>query len=124
MKLLALAPWQIDALCGGKQERGENGLFEELLPHVVQARQAQGRLEQRLALLRHSEALRLDAAWYDGKLPEKLSDIALPLPVDPFTGKPFVYRREGPIAHLSGRPPRGEEKNPVYNIRYEVRIRK
>lgn len=124
MKLLALAPWQIDALCGEQRQRKEDGLFEDLLPHVVAARRAQARLEQRLALLRHLEALRLYAAEHDGKLPAKLSDIALPLPGDPFTGKPFVYRREGAIVQLCGRPPRGEEKDPVYNIRYEVRIRK
>jgi hypothetical protein len=53
-----------------------------------------------------------------------LSDIKVPLPADPFTGKPFAYKREGTIARLCGRPPRGEEKNPTYNIRYEISIRK
>jgi hypothetical protein len=123
MKLLALAPWQIDALGGDKRERGEDELFADLPPHVLKDRRAQGRLERRIALLRHVEALRLYAAAHDGKLPETLSDIAVPLPVDPFTGKPFVYKLEGAIAHLCGSP-RGEEKNPTYNIRYEVVIRK
>ncbi|HEY7311737.1 MAG TPA: hypothetical protein VH643_20410 [Gemmataceae bacterium] len=122
MKLLALAPWQIDALSGEEQKRG--GLFVDFLPHVIQARRAQARLEQRLALLRHVEALRLYAAGHDGKLPEKLSDVAVPLPADLFTGKPFDYKLEGTTAQLRGQPPRGEDKNPTYNIRYEVRIRK
>jgi hypothetical protein len=124
MKLLALAPWQIDALDGAKRERGEDELFADLPPHVLKDRRAQGRLEQRIALLRHVEALRLYAAAHDGKWPEKLADIAVPLPVDPFTGKPFVYKVEGAIAHLDGGSPRGEEKNPTYNIGYEVVIRK
>ena len=124
MKLLALAPWQIDGLDGEEQKRGGDSLFADFLPHVIQARRAQARLEQRLALLRHVEALRLFAAEHDGKLPEKLSDVAVPLPADPFTGKPFDYKLEGTTAQLRGRPPRGEDKNPAYNIHYEVRIRK
>jgi hypothetical protein len=87
-------------------------------------RRAQGRLEQRIALLRHVEALRLYAAEHDGKLPEKLSDIEVPLPVDPFTGKPFAYKVEGGTAHVRGSPPRGEEKIPAYNVHYEITLRK
>jgi hypothetical protein len=124
MKLLALSPWQIDALDSEKQPRGGDALFADFLPHVLQARRAQARLEQRLALLRHVEALRLYAAGHDGKVPEKLSDIAVPLPADPFTGKPFGYKLEGTTAQLRGHPPRGEESNPVYNVRYDVSIRK
>ena len=124
MKLLALAPWQIDALDGKERPRDEGGLFADFLPHVIPARREQARLEQRLALLRHIEALRLHAGEHDGKLPEKLTDIKVPLPVDPFTGKSFDSKLEGTIAHLRGSPPRGEEKNPAYNIRYEVSIRK
>ena len=31
------------------------------------------------------------AASHASKLPEKLSDAGVPLPADPFTGKPFTY---------------------------------
>jgi hypothetical protein len=125
LKLLALAPWQIDALADGEEQvRKEEGLFAYLLPHVVKVRRQQGRLEQRAALLRHVEALRLYAAAHDGKLPEKLTDVTVPLPPDPFTGKPFVYRVEGATAHLCGVPPRGEEQNPFYNLRYAVTLRR
>jgi hypothetical protein len=48
----------------------------------------------------------------------------VPLPADPFTGKPFLYKLKGATAQLRGRPPRGEDNNPAYNIRYEVSIRK
>jgi hypothetical protein len=124
MKLLALAPWQIDVLVGKEREREGGGLFVDFLPDVIQARRAQAGLEQRLALLRHVEALRLYAAGHDGQLPEKLSDITVPLPADPFTGKPFVYKREGTIAQLRGGPPRGEERNPAGHLLCEVSIRK
>ncbi len=68
-------------------------------------------LEQQIALLRHVEALRLFAAEHDGKLPATLSDISVPLPLDPVTGKPFVYTVTGATAHLrGGRTSRREER--------------
>jgi hypothetical protein len=125
LKLLGLAPWQIDALLAGENSPpGSDGLFVDLLPHIVEVRRAQGRLEQRIALVRHVEALRLYVAEHDGKLPEKLSDVPMPLPSDPFTGKPFDCTIESATAHLRGSPPRGEEQNPRYNVRYEVTIQK
>jgi hypothetical protein len=125
IKLLALAPWQIDALTGGQEwGRGGDGLFADLLPHIIKVRRAQGRLEQRIALLRHVEALRLYAAAHEGQLPGKLADVPVPLPPDPFTGKPFHYKFEAATAHFRGSPPRGEEGNPRYNVRYEVTVRK
>jgi hypothetical protein len=122
LKLLTLASWQIDALraSGTNSEvaGGDDGLFADLLPDVIKLRRAQARLEQRVALLRHVEALRLSSAAHDGKLPEKLTDCSVPLPDDPFTGKPFGYRVEGGMAHLVAGPSPGD------NVRYEVTIRK
>jgi hypothetical protein len=125
VKLLGLAPWQIDALVGGMEPRnGGDCLLADLLPHIVRDRRAQARLEQRLALLRHVEALRMYAAGHDGKLPERLADSPVPLPDDPFTGKPFDYTVEAGTAHLRGAAPRGEEENPAFRIHYEVTVRK
>lgn len=90
----------------------------------VVTRKASARVQQRLDLLQHVEALRLYAADHDGKLPAHLSDISLPLPVDPFTGKAFVYDVDGQTAVVRGTPPKGEEKTAAYNVRYEVTIRK
>ena len=101
MKLLGLAPWQIDAMTKGEPNRGD-GLFADLLPSVVIHRRAQARIEQRIALLRCIETIRMHAADHDGKPPEKLDALAVPLPVDPFMGKPFGYRVEGAIVKLSG----------------------
>ena len=123
VKLVGLAPWQIDALSNAEKGTGSDGLLSDLLPAVVKLRQVQGRFEQRIALLRHVEALRMYAADHENKWPEKLTDIALPLPVDPFTGKAFPYEVEGTTAHLRGSSPKGEEKNPVYKIHYVVTVR-
>jgi hypothetical protein len=114
MKLLGLAPWQIDELaCCTDAAHGEAGLLVDLVPNVIAIRRAQGRLDQRVGLLRCVEALRLYAAAHDGKLPAKLSDCPVPLPADPFTGKPFAYKVEATTAHLGG----GE-------VRYVVTMRK
>ncbi len=124
MKLLALAPWQIEAL--GNTERGAagDGLLVDFLPDVLKIRYLQGRFEQRVALLRHVEALRMFAAAQEGKLPEKLSEIAVPLPVDPFTGKEFNYQVEGSSAHIRSVSAKGEEKNAVHNVHVIVAVKK
>ena len=124
MKLMNLPTWQVEAMIRQTRSAREPTLFDDVLIATQKVRRAQGRLEQRIALLRHVEALRLYAAVHDGKWPEKLSDIEVPLPVDPFTGKPFLYRIEDGIVHLRGSPPHGEEKNPPYNIHYQITLRK
>ncbi|MFO0844263.1 MAG: hypothetical protein U0797_18015 [Gemmataceae bacterium] len=111
LKLLVLPP--------GQAAGGPAGLFEDLLPDVPGARRVQGRLEQRVALLRCVEALRLYAAAHDGKLPARLSDCGVPLPADPFTGKPFRYELDGNSAHL-----RGGAKETGPEVDYLVTLRK
>ena len=102
----------------------EPTLLQALLPALTKVRRAQGRLEQRIALLRHVEALRLFATDHDGRLPGSLAEVSVPLPADPFTGKPFRYALDGATAHLRGSPPPGEEKNPGFNVHYEITIQK
>jgi hypothetical protein len=123
-KLMPLPAWQVEALAGPTMAKKEPALFDPVQSALLKVRRAQGRLEQRIALLRHVEALRLYAAEHDGRLPEKLSDVSVPLPADPFTGKPFRYQVDGATAHLRGNPPPSEEKNPVFNLHYEVTLRK
>lgn len=123
MKFSPLPTWEavprMDALA--KKERG---LFRGFLPALQKVRRAQGRLEQRIALLRHVEAIRMYAAAHEGKVPPKLSDVDIPLPLDPFTGKPFRYEVIDGVAHLRGNPPKGDDKNVAYNLHYEIVIRK
>jgi hypothetical protein len=79
-------------------------------------------LEQRIALLRHVEALRLYAAEH-GKLPASLADITVPLPVDPVTGQAFAYEVDGAKATLRSRLPR-RPNQPEHVVQYEVTLRK
>jgi hypothetical protein len=99
-------------------------LFGELLQGIPKVKKAQARLQQRIALLRHLEALRLYAADHDGKLPATLEDVGLPLPPDPVTGKPFIYKIEDQTATIRGTPPKGMETIAVYNVKYVVTINK
>jgi hypothetical protein len=125
MKLLALPLWQIDSLVGGKELTSEgDGLLVDLLPHIVKLRRTQGQLEQQIAFLRHVEALRMYAARHNGKLPAKLSDVSVPLPIDPVSGKPFVYAIDGAIAHIRGSSVQAEEKDSISNVHYEVTLQK
>jgi hypothetical protein len=109
MKLLGLKLTEMDT---AEKKPEADGLFTDLVPRVGETRRAQGRLEQRIALLRHVEALRMFAA-NSGKLPEKLDGLGVPLPADPFTGKPFGYALDGTTAKLT-----------TAEVRFEVTLRK
>ncbi len=124
MKLMRLSHWQIDALTPPGKSTREKALLDIILPALESIRRAESRLDQRIALLRHVEALRMYAAEHHGSFPDQLSEVAVPLPVDPFSGKAFSYERKSDTVVLRGSPPRGGEKNPAYNIRYEITIRK
>jgi hypothetical protein len=125
MMLLALPLWQVDALARDEErDHLGDGLFAELLPQIVMLRRAQGQLEQQIAVLRHVEALRLYAAEHGGKLPTKLADLSVPLPVDPVTGKPFVYTVEGGTAHIRGDSLTFEGRGTRSNVHYEVTLKK
>lgn len=113
IRLLALPLWRINSPVGrdasppGSNE-APDGLFDGLLPHVIELRRAQGALQQEIALLQHVEALRIHATGHADRLPSALSEVSVPLPNDPFTGQPFEYEveAEGTTAHLRGRSDR------------------
>ncbi len=119
-KALALPYWQARAVMDASPpwNKGEKTPLMELIVTAIKVKAAQARLDQRIGLLRCVEALRMYAAAHDGKLPAKLDDIRLPLPVDAATGKPFVYKLAGKTAHLQGAP------FPGIQYRYEVTIAK
>jgi hypothetical protein len=125
MKLLSLPVWQVAHLIDPEKEKKamEKSLFP-FEPAVYKVRLGQARLEQRLALLRHVEALRLYAAEHNGALPAALAEISVPLPPDPFTGKPFRYEVVGKTAHLRGTPPASNADQAPFNVHYEVTIQK
>ena len=109
--------------CAVKQEPAI--LADAVVPAQTSARRAQGRLEQRIALLRHVEArcecTRLSTS---GAFPAKLSDVSVPLPDDPFTGKPFCYEVNDGTAHLRSTPPEAMKKTPAFRLHYEITLKK
>jgi len=125
-KTMGLPVWQGDALAAQiSRSYTEPALFADaVVPLTYTVRKAQARLDQRIALLRQVEALRLHAAEHNGTLPAKLSEVSVPLADDPITGKPFRYELKGGTAHFRGSPPSGEEKNADFNIHYEVTLQK
>ncbi len=71
-----------------------------LLPAMQAAKGAETRINWHVAQLRVLEALRLYAAAH-GRLPDRLSEITeVPIPANPYDGKPFTYRRDGDKADL------------------------
>jgi hypothetical protein len=124
LKWLPLPYWQAEpGLLAAAAANPDERVFVRMLP-ALKVRKAQVRLEQRLALFRHVEALRVYAADHDGKLPARLGDVPVPLPVDPVTGKAFAYEVEGQTAVLHGTTPKGEEKDAAYNVRFVVTVKK
>jgi hypothetical protein len=95
-----------------------------LLPAVNRVLAAPARVERKVAALRCVEALRLHAAAHDGKLPAGLDVITeVPVPLDPFTGKPFEYHLQENKATLTGPPPAGEKADANNSLLYELAVR-
>lgn len=119
MKGLALPYWQARTVTASIPPipKDKETPLTLLRAQFTKVKAAQARLDQRIALLRCVEALRIYAAAHGGKLPAKLGDIRLPLPVDPATGKPFTYKIDGKTAHIHGEPL-------FVKVRYEVTIGK
>jgi hypothetical protein len=127
MKLMMLPFWQFESMNpdrpGVKHER-DDSLFGGLVASFWKVRTAHARLEQRIALLRCVEALRLYAAAHDRKLPASLADAPVPVPLDPVSGGSFTYTLQGGAASLHGRAPAGREKDASYNVRYQITMAK
>ncbi len=97
-------------------------LFLSLTPALNSVRLAGTRLERQLDAMQCIEAIRLYTNGHEGKLPPSLEAITdVPLPLDPATGKPFLYQVNGNSAAFSAPPPPGFNF-PAYAIRYELRL--
>jgi hypothetical protein len=99
-----------------------NLLSRMLLPATLKVLTAQVRLDRQMSALRVIEAIRAYAAIHSGQLPESLAQVTeVPVPLDPGTGKPFEYRREGGKAILISRIA-GEPLDKT-GLRYTITIR-
>jgi len=95
-----------------------------LLPAMTKVLNAQIRVDRRIAALRCVEAVRLYAAAHEGKAPATLDDVKdVPIPLDPYTGKPFTYKAEKSTATIEGPAPEGEPATVSNRIRYEVTLK-
>ncbi len=134
LKWMELSFWQGEAgyLANSARHDKHDTLFGKFLLTLFgepswdrfQVRGAQARIDRRIAMLRTVEALRLYAADNGGKLPAQLSDLAVPVPDDPITGKPFTYKVENSTAELRGGPPKAFATNSAFNLRYVITIKK
>ncbi len=81
------------------------GLANGMLPSIDAFHAAQVRAKQRLALIQAVEAIRMAGAANGGKLVDSMDATPVPVPNDPFTGKPFSYEVVGDVATLSSEFP-------------------
>lgn len=106
------------------QKRGD-GPFGEFLPGLYKVISAKTRTQQWTALLMVAEGVRAHAAANGGKLPAALADAKLPLPVDPVTGKPFVYALKDGKSVITATPPADQlNKSPSFNREFVVTVRR
>ncbi len=78
-------------------------------------------LDRQIAALRCIEAIRMYAANHNNKLPSSLNDITeVPLPIDPVTGRPFIYSAQENKAALEAPAPPGEKADT--GKRYEITL--
>jgi hypothetical protein len=95
-----------------------------LMPAIRSVSLAQARADREVAVLRVIEALSMDAAAHEGRLPRQLADITeVPLPIDPVTGKSFEYSLSAEGAVLLS-PPSEAPPESIYRLRYELRLKK
>jgi hypothetical protein len=91
---------QTDQLREEAQRRELYPLVSVLAPLRGNLRLAQERVERLIARQQAIEALRMHAAA-EGGFPKSLEEVTgVPAPVDPATGKPFLYKLDGEVAVL------------------------
>jgi hypothetical protein len=99
-------------------KKGPLRFFVEMIAAVQAVHRADARLDRKVAMLRAVEALRLHAG-VTGRLPDSLDQVkVVPIPTDPYTGKPFRYEATGESAELASEIPG------VFGQTYRITLRK
>lgn len=94
-------------------------LFRLLAPSLNAARLAALRIDRQFNAIACIESIRIYMHAHSGKLPASLDEITeAPVPRDPATGQPFVYRVHGDTATLTAPIPPGGPNHPAYLIDY------
>ena len=126
MKLLALPLWQIDRSAGGKRTRAEprRAVRRSPAPHR-QAPPEQGSWSSRSPCCGTSRRCACTPRSTTASCPRSCPTSPCRCPLDPVTGKPFVYSVEGTTAHIRGRSLRAEEsQGRASHVHYGVTLRK
>ncbi|MFO0801026.1 MAG: hypothetical protein U0804_26465 [Gemmataceae bacterium] len=119
---LAKAKARAEALKKGRPDAVVS-VFALTVPAIEKVYHSCARLDRRLDALTAVEAVRLHAAANKGTPPPALADITLvPVPNDPFTGRPFEYAARADGFTLTA--PEVEGGSPGNGVRYEVTFRR
>ncbi len=118
--IAAIPWWQLTAEQQKATLPDSVGLTSQFLPATAQVIRAHVRMERTFNALQTIEGIRHFAATHDGRLPETLDEMTeTPAPLDPVSGKPFEYRREGNTFFIDG-----PALEPHVPFGYEVHLRK
>lgn len=100
--------------------------IQSTFPNPTALYSAEWGLKRKIAALRIVEAVRHHLATQDGQFPASLDDITdIPIPIDPMTDEPFLWKVEGDTAILTT-PPLPEDifgKNNWPPLEYRLRIK-
>lgn len=105
-----------------KKQKTDYILGPALLPAVGKVVGVVARTDQRVAVLRTVEAIRLYAHTHNGELPPSLDAAGVPAPADPVSGKPFNYEVRDGVATVHGENP--TPGTAAHTRWYEIRLRK
>lgn len=99
--------------------------YAAVVPFMRKCYHAHARLDRWMAALMAVEAVRLHTAGAKGAPPAALADIiAVAVPPDPFTGRPFEYAARADGFTLAAPPPAGEDWNSINDVRFVITFRR
>lgn len=98
-------------------------LFKNVIPKFANTKLRHVKLEQRIAMLVHVEAIRMHVSQHN-QLPLRLSDMNYPLPLDPVSSSEFKYVLQQPMASIVPGLPEGDHQSIPWNRPYQVQIAK
>ena len=120
MKLLGLAPWQIDALGRPRRPPTSSPTCSPVSGNFASNRPASSAASRSCGTWRRCGST---PRSMPSELPASLEAVKLPLPRDPISGKPFDYKLDGKTARLRT-PSRREGTVPAFVAALEITIRK
>jgi hypothetical protein len=117
---------QLERLSKAVSDASRGQPLQPVVPFdVVGLRRAEVRMERKFNALRCVEALRAYASAHDGKLPAKLDDVKeAPIPLDPVSGKAFIYKVTDGKATLESPDAPGEGHRYFEDLAYEITIKR